>query len=168
MRWFMLDRFVKMEKGKYAKAIRNITLGEGYLHDHFCGFPVMPNTLIIESLAQTGGILAGYSLDYSKRVILAKVERAEFFDMALPGDTLELEAELADLREEGCRVQAWAHVGEKKIAEANLMFIHLKTDDLPNLPKENFVFNRRFMSLMRMSEAFSGVSICAGDRDGDG
>ena len=168
MRWFMLDKFVKIEKGKYAKAIRNITLGEGHLHDHFCGFPVMPNTLIIESLAQTGGILAGYSLDYAKRVILAKVERAEFFEMALPGDTLELEAELADLREEGCRVQAWAHVGDKKVAEVHLMFIHLKGGDLPDLPKENFVFNKRFMSLLKMSEAFGGVSVSVEKKDADG
>ena len=168
MRWFLIDKFVKLEKFKYAKAIKNITLGESHLHDHFPGFPVMPNTLIIESLAQTGGILAGFSYDYKKKVILAKVEKAEFFEMALPGDTLELEAELVDIREEGCRVQAWAHVGDKKVAEANLMFVHLKDGDIANLPQENFVFNERFMSLLRMSEVFTGVTVAADCKECDG
>jgi len=167
MRWFLLDKFVKLEKGKYAKAIKNITLGEGHLHDHFCGFPVMPNALIIESLAQTAGILAGFSSDYKYPVILVKVQKAEFFEMALPGDTLELEAELSDIRQEGCRAQCWAHVADKKVAEVHLMFVHLRDTDKTGVPEGNFVFNERFMSLMKMSEVFSGVSISVDGKDSD-
>ena len=86
MRWFLIDKFIEIQKGKYAKAIKNITLGEDHLHDHFPTFPVMPNSLIIESLAQTAGVLAGYSKDFEQNVILSKINKAIFHRMALPGD----------------------------------------------------------------------------------
>jgi len=159
MRWFLLDRFVKLEKGRCAKAIKNITLGEGHLHDHFSGFPVMPNTLIIECLAQTGGILVGFSNDYRIRVVLGKVEQATFYEMALCGDTLELEVEIEYMREEGSKVKGLAHVGDKKVAEVNLMYVHVNDQNVVNLPKENFIFNPRLMSLLRISEVFDGVNI---------
>ena len=56
MRWFWIDRFIEFEAAR-AKAIKNISLGEEHLHDHFPGYPVMPNTLIVEGMAQTGGLL---------------------------------------------------------------------------------------------------------------
>ena len=75
MRWIFVDRFVTLEKGRYAKAIKNVSMGEEHLHDHFPSYPVMPNTLIIEALAQTGGLLAGHSTDFKEKVILAKIEK---------------------------------------------------------------------------------------------
>ena len=57
MRWFWIDRFIEFESGSYAKSVKNVTLAEEHLHDHFPGFPVMPGSLMIEGLAQTGGIL---------------------------------------------------------------------------------------------------------------
>jgi 3-hydroxyacyl-[acyl-carrier-protein] dehydratase len=167
MRWFLLDRFVKLERGKYAKAIKNITLGESHLHDHFPSFPVMPNTLIIESLAQTGGILVGFSNDYKVRVVLGKVLHATFYEMAICGDTLELEVRIDYMSEDGSKVNAWAHVGDKKVAEVELMYVHINDANVLNLPKENFIFNPRLMSLLRISEVFDGVQVSLNGKEGD-
>jgi len=56
MRWTWIDRFVSFESGKTATAVKNLSLAEDHLADHFPGFPVMPAPLILEGLAQTGGI----------------------------------------------------------------------------------------------------------------
>ena len=54
MRWFWIDRFTEFESGSSATAIKNVSLAEEHLHDHFPGVPLMPNSLIIEGIAQTG------------------------------------------------------------------------------------------------------------------
>ena len=155
MRWFLVDRFLELKRGKYARAIKNVTLGEGHLHDHFPGFPVMPNTLLIESCAQTAGVLVGQALDYQEKVILAKIETARFSRMVLPGDKVTLEAELLELHPEGSRVQVKASVDGEVAAEVRIMFAHLKDSPDGTLPKENFVFNEKFMSLLKLSEALA-------------
>ena len=57
MRWIWIDKFIEFNSGTSAKAVKNVSLAEEHLHDHFPGFTVMPNTLILEGLAQTGGLL---------------------------------------------------------------------------------------------------------------
>jgi 3-hydroxyacyl-[acyl-carrier-protein] dehydratase len=151
MRWFLIDRFIEIQKGEYAKAIRNITLGEDHLHDHFPTFPVMPNSLIIESLAQTAGILAGYSRDFEQNVILSKITKAVFHRMARPGDQLILEAQMVDLRDEGAWLDATATVDGQLQAEASLMFVHWQGElpllaGRPGRKPGNFVFNEEFVS----------------------
>ncbi len=73
-----LIALVEFESGKRAVSIKNVSLAEEHLHDHFPGFPVMPHSLILEGLAQTGGILLGESHQFSKVVVLAKVPRMTF------------------------------------------------------------------------------------------
>ena len=79
MRWIWIDKFLEFRSGQFARAIKNLTLAEEHLHDHFPGYPVMPASLIIEGLAQTGGILVGEAGGFAEKVILAKIPRAEFF-----------------------------------------------------------------------------------------
>ena len=59
MRWIWIDRFLEFQRGKSAKALKNLSFAEDYFAEHFPGYPVMPGTLILEGLAQTGGILVG-------------------------------------------------------------------------------------------------------------
>ena len=73
MRWFWIDRFTEFQSGQTATAIKNVTLAEEHLHDHFPGFPVMPASLMLEGMAQTGGILLGEKHHFEHIVILAKV-----------------------------------------------------------------------------------------------
>ncbi|MFI4874980.1 MAG: beta-hydroxyacyl-ACP dehydratase, partial [Blastopirellula sp. JB062] len=57
MRWFWVDQFLEFESGRTAKSVKSISLAEDHLHDHFSGIPIMPHSLVIEGIAQTGGLL---------------------------------------------------------------------------------------------------------------
>ena len=78
MRWIWIDRFVEFQSGKSARAVKNLSLAEDHFADHFPGYPVMPAALILEGLAQTGGILVGEVNDFQEKVVLAKVPHATF------------------------------------------------------------------------------------------
>ena len=158
MRWIFVDRFIKLEKGKYAKAIKNVSMGEDHLHDHFPSFPVMPNSLIIEALAQTGGVLAGYSHDFKNMVILAKIERATFHEMITPGDQLTLEVEILEDREEGCRVAGRASANGKRVADASILFANLDSSEVDVNAPDNFVFTKQFLSLLGVDSLLSGAA----------
>ena len=99
MRWIWIDTFVDFVSGERASAVKNVTLAEEYLHDHFPGYPVMPPTLMIEGMAQTAGILVGEARGFAENVILAKIRIAEFEDIAVPGDQLRYDALLDSLDE---------------------------------------------------------------------
>ena len=71
------------------------------LHDHFPGLPLMPNSLVVEGMAQTAGLLVADAIDFNRRVVLAKVAAATFHFDAEPGDTLRFEASVLDLKAAG-------------------------------------------------------------------
>src|SRR5215475_2335867 len=105
MRWIWIDRFVDFRSGKSARAIKNLSMAEDYFADHFPGYPVMPGTLILEGLAQTGGVLVGEVNDFQEKVVLAKIPWARFYREACPGEQLIYEAEVLHLRPEGAAVR---------------------------------------------------------------
>src|SRR5437660_7392822 len=105
MRWIWIDRFLEFQRGKSARAVKNLSLAEDYFADHYPGFPVMPGTLILEGLAQTGGILVGEANDFREKVVLAKIPAARFHREALAGEQLVFDVELLHLRPEGASVQ---------------------------------------------------------------
>src|SRR2546421_12439944 len=108
MRWIWIDRFLDFESGKSARAVKNLSLAEDYFADHFPGYPVMPAPLILEGLAQAGGILVGEANDFREKVVLAKIPLARFHGEALAGEQLRYEVRLVDLRAEGAGVQGTA------------------------------------------------------------
>lgn len=127
MRWFWIDRFTEFVRGQKATAVKSVTLAEEHLHDHFPGVAIMPTTLIIEGMAQTGGILAADAIDYKKQVVLAKVSAADFAFDVVPGDTIEYRAELTQSMAGGALVKVTTHVGGRDHGEAELFFAHLET-----------------------------------------
>ncbi len=129
MRWIWIDRFLEFESGSHAKAVKSVTLAEDHLHDHFPGFCIMPASLMLEGMAQMGGILLGEKLGYQHAIILAKVPKARFHGWALPGDRIVYNARLVDAREEGGMVECQAHVEDRLVAEAELVFAALRRDD---------------------------------------
>ena len=155
MRWFWIDRFTEFESGRYAKAIKNVTLAEEHLHDHFPGFAVMPGSLIVEGLAQTGGILLGETHGFKHIVILAKVPNVTFHSWACPGDTLVYTAKLVDARPEGGSVECTAYVGDRLVAEAEIMFAHIDQSDpqFGQIDQKNFVFNSGLMRVFEVGKA---------------
>ena len=128
MRWFWIDRFVEFESGRQAKAVKTVSLSENHLHDHFPDYPIMPHSLILEGLAQTGGLLAAEVNGFEERVILAKVSNLKFHCQAIPGDTLTYHAELSEINESGAITSLTSHVGDRLQAEAQIFFVHLSDD----------------------------------------
>lgn len=152
MRWIWIDKFVEFKSGQSAVALKNVTLAEEHLHDHFPGFPVMPECLMIEGMAQTAGILVGEARKFSEKVILAKIRKAVFFDYVKAGDSLMLEAKIESLAPEAASTSGRITRGEKLIAEIDLMFSHVdKNLSGKEFPEENFVFDDTsvFDSLLR-------------------
>lgn len=154
MRWIWIDKFTEFESSRRAVAIKNVTLAEEHLHDHFPGFPVMPESLCIEAMAQTAGILVGEAKKFEEKVILAKIKKAVFFEYVRPGDTLRLEAKIESITDEAASTSGKITCEDKLIAEIDLMFSHLDRNlSGKEFPKENFVFTDTLKSLLR-GEAF--------------
>jgi 3-hydroxyacyl-[acyl-carrier-protein] dehydratase len=150
MRWIWIDKFVEFRSGQSAVAIKNVSLAEEHLHDHFPAFPVMPECLMIEGMAQTAGILVGQAKDFKEKVILAKIKKCAFFDYVVPGDTLRLEAKIESIAPEAASTSGKITRGDKLIAEIDLMFSHIDRNLTgKQFPEENFVFTDTFKLLMR-------------------
>ena len=150
MRWIWIDKFVEFNCGQNAVAVKNVTLAEEHLHDHFPGFPIMPECLMIEAMAQTAGILVGEAKKFQEKVVLAKIKKAVFFDYVKPGDTIKIYAKIESLADEAAGTTGKITCDDKLIGEIDLMFSHIdKNLGGKQFPEENFVFTDTFMSLLR-------------------
>jgi 3-hydroxyacyl-[acyl-carrier-protein] dehydratase len=126
MRWFWIDRFEEFVRKTRATAVKNVSLAEEHLHDHFPGVALMPNSLVVEGMAQTAGLLVADAIDFNRRVVLAKVASAVFHFDAVPGDTIRFEAAILDLKPTGSLTKVTSAVGENPQGEAELFFAHLE------------------------------------------
>lgn len=157
MRWIWIDKFVAFEPGKSATAVKNLSAAEDHFADHLPGFPVMPAPLILEGLAQTGGILAGHARGFREKVVLAKVPKARFPREAMPGETLEYYAEIQDLRDEGALVAGRVTSDGDLIAEAEIFFAHLDNARAQQLTgDDNFVFTGELKKLLGLNNLLPG------------
>jgi len=149
VRWIWIDKFTDFESGARATAIKNVSLAEEHLHDHFPGYPVMPASLIIEGMAQTAGILVGEARDFQEKVILAKVKRARFFGEVRPGQQIRHEAVIDQVTPEAATTTGRVFVDGEPLAEIDIVFSHID-NNLSGLsfPEENFVFTDDFKSLL--------------------
>jgi len=148
MRWIWIDRITEFHSGKSARAVKNLSLAEDYFADHFPGYPVMPAALILEGLAQTGGILVGEANQFREKVVLAKVPKAIFHREVLPGEQLVYESTILHLRPEGAAVSGRVLAGGNLVAEAEIFFAHLDQNRSRQLFGENnFVFGGELRNL---------------------
>jgi len=155
MRWIWIDKFIEFQTGKSAVALKNVTLAEEHLHDHFPGFPVMPECLMIEGMAQTGGILVGEAKNFQEKVILAKIKKCVFYHYVRPGDTIKLHAKIESIAPEAASTTGKITCEDTLIAEIDLMFSHIDQNIAgKEFPEENFVFTDTFKSLLQ-GKAFS-------------
>jgi 3-hydroxyacyl-[acyl-carrier-protein] dehydratase len=149
MRWIWIDKFLEFKSGQYAVALKNVTLAEEHVHDNVPGFPMMPECLMIEAMAQTGGILVGEARHFEEKVILAKIKKAVFHRYVVPGDTLILRAEVESISPEAASIEGEIKRGDELIAQISLMFSHIdKNMSGKKFPEENFVFTDMFNSLL--------------------
>ncbi|HKI33160.1 MAG TPA: 3-hydroxyacyl-ACP dehydratase FabZ family protein [Gemmataceae bacterium] len=142
MRWIWLDGFLEFHSGKSARAVKNLSLAEDLFADHFPGYPVMPGSLMLEGLAQTGGILVGEANDFREKVVLAKVPYVRCHREVLAGEQIIYEVELLHLRPEGASVQGRVLAGGQVVVEAEIFFAHLDQNRSQQLfGDHNFVFS---------------------------
>lgn len=144
MRYFMLDRITGFNMGKDATAIKNITLSEDILHDHFPDYPVFPGALIVEAMAQLGGFLLEMSVNCKgniRRALLAQIDQAKFHDTAEPGDQLIINAVISSQMDDAAKINVKVKRGEDKIATATLTFV-LKEIDSERIHKQRRYFYR--------------------------
>ena len=152
MRWIWIDKFIEFNSGKDAVAIKNVTMAEEHLHDNFPGFPIMPECLMIESMAQTAGILVGQARNYKEKVILAKINKAVFFNYVRPGDTIKIHAKIESITDEAASTSGKITRDDEIIGEVDLMFSHIDQNLAgKQFPKENFVFTDLFGVVLRAS-----------------
>lgn len=149
MRWFWIDRFEEFCRESSATAVKNVSLAEEHLHDHFPGFAVMPNSLVVEGMAQAAGLLVGDAIRFQKRIVLAKVAAAQFHRDALPGDTIVFRAKLLDLKPSGSLANVVTTIGGQPQGEAELFFAHIEPGEgVPRLFEPEQLF--RWLDQMRI------------------
>jgi len=119
----MVDRILHVEPGQRAVAVKCVSVNEPYFPGHYPGQPIMPGVLILEAMAQVGGIaLSGGEEQPEKIPLLAGVEKARFRRPVTPGDRLEIETTVARVRGNMGKIESVARVDGKVVAEAELLF----------------------------------------------
>ncbi|MBU3684198.1 MAG: beta-hydroxyacyl-ACP dehydratase [Phycisphaerales bacterium] len=164
MRWMWIDTIVAYEPDRRLVAIKNVSLAEEHLHQHFAAEgdlpaqPVMPASLMIEGMAQTAGILAGSVRGFREKVVLAKIQKAEITADVVPGQCIRYDARLERIDPMGAgtagtierldhRTGTWERIGETEI-----MFSHVD-QNMSGLafPEHNFVFSDSFRNVLQAS-----------------
>ncbi len=150
MRWIWFDRFEEFVPGERAVGVKNYTLAEDHLHDHFPGFPVVPASLMIEGMAQTAGILVGHARNFTEKVILGKVKQAVFHQVVRPGQQVRFDARIVQVTPQAAMTEGKIWRDGEEIGQVDLVFSHID-QNMSGLefPEENFVFTESFMALLR-------------------
>lgn len=167
MRWMWIDRIVELVPRERLVAVKQVSMAEEHLHDHFeaagdrPAMPIMPASLIVEGMAQSAGILVGHAEGFKQKVVLAKVSKAELELDAQPGDTIRYTAEIERFTEVGASTKgtiellSWTASGlsePRVLGRVDLMFSHLDNNmGGQTYPEHNFVFSESFATLLSLS-----------------
>ena len=121
--FLLIDRIIDLEPDKSVTAIKNVTINEPFFHGHFPGHPIMPGVLILEALAQAGGVLLLNAIEkpQTKVVYFMSIDNAKFRRPVMPGDQLRLELQMQTFRRNTCKMTGKAYVGDKVVANADFM-----------------------------------------------
>jgi 3-hydroxyacyl-[acyl-carrier-protein] dehydratase len=120
----MVDRILSLEMGNEVVGLKNVTINEPFFQGHFPGRPVMPGVLILEGMAQVGGIMAFCSNPEAignKLMFFAGIDKARFRKPVVPGDQLIFTLKLLKVKRGIMVMSAKATVDDKLVAEAELM-----------------------------------------------
>ena len=121
--FLMIDRVIDITRKQRIVAIKNVTINEPFFNGHFPGHPIMPAVLIIEAMAQCGGVLLLNSVDRPKErlVYFMGINNAKFRKPVRPGDQLRFELTLLRLKSRICKMEGKAYVDGDLVAEAELL-----------------------------------------------
>jgi len=120
--FLLIDRVLELEPEKRVVAIKNVTINEPFFQGHFPGRPIMPGVLIVEAMAQAGGVLLLEAVGNpkTKLVYFLSIDKVKFRNPVIPGDTLRLELEMVFFRRGICKMAGRSIVGDRIVAEAEL------------------------------------------------
>jgi beta-hydroxyacyl-ACP dehydratase FabZ len=122
--FLLVDRVIEIELGKRILALKNVTVNEPFFQGHFPGRPIMPGVLILEAMAQAGGILAFETIEHDvkdRAVYFMGIDKAKFRRIVVPGDQLFLEAVILKRRGVYWSFQTYARVDDIVVAEAKML-----------------------------------------------
>jgi UDP-3-O-[3-hydroxymyristoyl] N-acetylglucosamine deacetylase/3-hydroxyacyl-[acyl-carrier-protein] dehydratase len=121
--FLLVDRILSLEDKKRVVGIKNVTINEPFFVGHFPGHPIMPAVLIIEAMAQVGGILLLSTVDRPEKylVYFVEIDKAKFRKPVVPGDQIRFELEMLALRKRFCKMKGVAYVDGQVVAEAELL-----------------------------------------------
>ncbi len=152
MRWFWIDRFTEFVAGTSAKAVKGISLTEEVVDDYAPGAPYLPASLIIEGMAQTGGLLVSQMSDFKARVVLAKLSVARFHQQARPGTLLHFACEMKTSTADSAMVTGTVENELGPVAELEMMFAMLQDDRFENVVLFEPAALCRMVRMMRLFE----------------
>ena len=120
--FLLVDKIVEIEPGKRVVGIKNVTINEPFFAGHFPGGPIMPAVLIIEAMAQVGGVMLLSMVEEpeEKLVYFMGIDKAKFRKPVVPGDCIRFELEMTKLRAKTCKMKGKAYVDDGLVAEAVL------------------------------------------------
>lgn len=120
--FLLVDRIVHLTRTKRIVAIKNVTINEPFFAGHFPDHPIMPGVLVVEAMAQAGGVLllTEFPDRAEKLLLFTGIERARFRRPVLPGDQVRIEVDVKSWRMNAVRMEGKAFVGDKRVAEATV------------------------------------------------
>ncbi|MFH1219827.1 MAG: bifunctional UDP-3-O-[3-hydroxymyristoyl] N-acetylglucosamine deacetylase/3-hydroxyacyl-ACP dehydratase [Candidatus Eisenbacteria bacterium] len=121
--FLLVDRILLLEEGKRVVGLKNVTINEPFFAGHFPGHPIMPAVLIIEAMAQVGGVLLLSMVENpkTKLVYFMAIDKAKFRKPVFPGDQVKFDLEMVKLKMNTCKMKGKAYVGNDLVAEAELL-----------------------------------------------
>ncbi len=121
--FLMIDKIIDLDPDKRVTALKNVTINEPFFQGHFPGHPIMPGVMILEAMAQAGGILLLNTVDKPEEhvVYFMAIDNARFRKPVLPGDQLRFELQMVSMRRKVCKMKGEAFVGDTLVTEADFM-----------------------------------------------
>src|SRR5579875_2542874 len=121
--FLLIDRVIEIERKKRIVALKSVTMNEPFFQGHFPGHPIMPGALVVEAIAQAGGVLLMPEVPdpHNKLMVFTGIERARFRKPVVPGDQLRLEVNVLNWKPRVAKLEGHAMVDGKLACEATVM-----------------------------------------------
>lgn len=127
----LVDRIIDFKRAEYIVGLKNVTINENFFQGHFPDRPVMPGVLIIEAMAQTGGVLIMQEFEniHEYVIFFMTIDKVKFRKPVIPGDQIRLEVEVMFFRRNTCKLKGRALVDGKVVASCEFSSMLVKKDE---------------------------------------